>query len=71
MATLELRIKTIYKILILKQEKYHLVRKILRKNNISYFLIRTCTFAYQGVRHVSFSENVVNILNDLLDQKHF
>ena len=69
MATLELRIKTIYKILILKQEKYHLVRKILRKNNISYFLIRTCTCAYQGVRNVSFSENVVNILNDLLDQK--
>ena len=32
--------------------------KIFRETNISYPLIRTCTCAYQGLRNVSFSENV-------------
>ena len=36
----------------------HLVRtKIFRKSNVSYPLIRTQTYAYQGVRNVSFSQN--------------
>ena len=33
-------------------------RQIFRKANISYPLIRTRTCAYQGVRHVRFSENL-------------
>ena len=33
--------------------------QIFRKKNISYPLIRTCTCAYQGVRNVRFSENLV------------
>ena len=37
--------------------------KFSKKKNISYHLIRTPTYAYQGVRHVSFSENVAYILN--------
>ena len=32
--------------------------------NISYPLIRTRTCAYQGVRNVSFSENIANVLNE-------
>ena len=39
-------------------------RKILRKTNISNPLIRTRTFAYQGVRNVSFSENFAYVLNE-------
>ena len=39
------------------------VRKIFRKTNISNFLIRTRTCAYQGVRNVSFSENFTYALN--------
>ena len=31
------------------------IRKIFRKTNISYPLIRTRTCAYQGIRNVSFS----------------
>ena len=31
-------------------------RQNFRKTNISYLLIRTCTYAYQGVRNVCFSE---------------
>ena len=31
--------------------------QILRKNNISYTLIRTHTCAYQRLRNISFSEN--------------
>ena len=34
--------------------------KIFRKTNISYYLIRTRTCAYQGVRNVSFSERTDN-----------
>ena len=34
-------------------------RQIFRKTNISYLLIRTRTCAYQGVRNVRFSENLV------------
>ena len=39
------------------------VRKISRKTNIFYSLIHTCTFAYQGVRNISFSENFAYVLN--------
>ena len=39
------------------------VRKIFRKTNISYPLIRTRTCEYQGVRNVSFSENFAYLLN--------
>ena len=39
------------------------VRKIFRKTNISYPLIRTRTCAYQWVRNVSFSENLAYVLN--------
>ena len=42
------------------------LRKIFRKTNISYPLIRRRTFAYQRVRNVSFSENFVYVQNDLL-----
>ena len=38
------------------------VRKIFRKTNISYRLIRTRTCVYQGVRNISFSENFVYVL---------
>ena len=34
-----------------------------RKTNISNSLIHTRTYAYQGVRNVSFSENFANVLN--------
>ena len=34
-------------------------RQIFRKTNISYPLIRTRTCAYQGIRNVRFSENLV------------
>ena len=37
------------------------IRKIFRKTNISYPMMRTQTCAYQGV-NVSFSENFVNVL---------
>ena len=30
--------------------------KLAKKKNISYTLIRTCTYAYQGIRNVRFSE---------------
>ena len=40
------------------------VRKIFRKTNISYTLIRTHLCAYQGVRNVSFSENFANVINE-------
>ena len=36
-------------------------RQIFRKTNISYPLIRTDTFVYQGVRNVHFSENSENL----------
>ena len=39
--------------------------KIFRKT-ISYPLIRTCMFAFQGVRNVSLSEDFVNVINDPL-----
>ena len=40
----------------------HLLRsQDFLKTNISYHVTRACT--YQGVRNVSFSENVVNVLN--------
>ena len=40
------------------------VRKTFRKTNISNPLIRTRTFAYQGVRNVSFLEDFTYVLND-------
>ena len=40
------------------------VHKIFRKTKISYLLIRTCSYAYQGVRNVSFSQNFVNVINE-------
>ena len=40
------------------------VRKIFRKTNISYPLIRTHTYAYQGVRNFSFSEYFACVLNE-------
>ena len=40
------------------------IRKIFRKTNISYPLIRSRLYAYQGVRNVSFSENFVYILTE-------
>ena len=40
------------------------VRKIFRKTNISYPLIRTRSCAYQEVRNVSFSENFAHVLNE-------
>ena len=39
------------------------MRKIFRKTNISYPLIRTRTCAYQGLRNVSCSENFAHVLN--------
>ena len=46
------------------QGTIHLVSaEIFRKTNISYPLIRTRTWAYQGVRNVSFSENLAYALN--------
>ena len=40
------------------------VCKTFRKTNISYPLIQTRTCAYQGLRNVSFSENVLYVLNE-------
>ena len=40
------------------------VRNIFRKTNISNPLIRTRACAYQGVRNVSFSENLRTYLMD-------
>ena len=40
------------------------VRRIFRKTNISYPLIRTRTCAYQGVRNVSFLESFAYVLNE-------
>ena len=40
------------------------VRKIFRKTNISYSLIRTRSCVYQEVRNVSFSENFAHVLNE-------
>ena len=40
------------------------VRKIFRKTNISYPLIRTRSCAYQEVRNVNFSENFAHVLNE-------
>ena len=42
----------------------HLVHtNIFRKTNISYPLIGTCTYAYQGVRNISFSETFAYVIN--------
>ena len=38
--------------------------KMFRKSNISYPLIRTRTFACQGIKNLSFSEDFVYVLND-------
>ena len=40
------------------------VRKIFRKTNISYLLIRARTCVYQGVSNVSFSEDFKYVLNE-------
>ena len=37
-------------------------RKIFRKINLSYPLIRTCSCTYQGVRNISFPENFAKVL---------
>ena len=37
-------------------------RQIFRKTNMSYPLIRTGTYAYQGVRNVRFSENLACLI---------
>ena len=42
----------------------YFVRKIFRKSNISYPLVRTRTCAYQRVRNVSFSESFANVINE-------
>ena len=42
----------------------HYIRNIFRKTNISYPQIRTRTYAYQGVRNISFSENFAYVLNE-------
>ena len=42
----------------------HYVSNIFRKTNISYPLMRTRSCAYLGVRNVSFSENVANVINE-------
>ena len=39
------------------------VAKIFRKTNIFYPLVRTCACVYQGIRNVSFSENIAYGLN--------
>ena len=44
----------------------HFARKILRKPNIFYPLIRIRTCAYRGVRIVRFSEIFAHVLNDML-----
>ena len=41
----------------------HYVHKFFRKTNISYSLIRTLIFAYQGVRDVSFPKKFSYIIN--------
>ena len=53
------RVKDIWK----KVSPIWYVRKIFRKTNVSYLLIRTPTCAYQGVRNVSFSKNFAYVLN--------
>ena len=40
------------------------IRKIFRKTNISYLLIRNRMYAYQGVRNISFSKKFRNVLNE-------
>ena len=40
------------------------VRQIFRKTNISYPMILTRGCAYQGVRNVSFSENLESVTNE-------
>ena len=48
---------------VLLEYSFKYVRKIFRKTNISYPLICTRTYAYQGVKNVSFSENFAYVLN--------
>ena len=47
------------------------VRKIFRKTNISYPLIRTRRCAYQGVGNVSYSENFAYVLHEWAPSKKF
>ena len=47
------------------------VRKIFRKTNLSYPLVRTPVCAYQEVRNVSFSENFANVINEWYLSKIF
>ena len=48
-----------------RQRFIHLVcTQNLRKNNIFYLLVRTCTRAYRGVRNVSSFENFAYVLNE-------
>ena len=50
----------------LLQSTLKLETKIFRKANIYYPLIRKRTYAYQGIRCVSFSENFANALNAMI-----
>ena len=54
----------ILQILKISQSIIHYVRKIIRKNNISYPLIRTLSYAYRGVRNNSFLQNFASIINE-------
>ena len=61
------RMKVLWHTLFLKNpggSLIYYVRKSFRKSNISYPLIRTRGYAYQGVRNVSFSEEFACILNE-------
>ena len=49
---------------LLKGSFIQYVHKIFRKANISYLLIRTRPYPYQGVRNVSFSGNFPYVLNE-------
>ena len=53
----------VHDILVLVSKFLH-GRKMFRKSNISYALIRTHMCASQGLRNVSFSENIAYALNE-------
>ena len=58
-----IKINHLLKIHLGKEASVKYVRNISRKSNIPNPLIRTRTCAYQGVRNVSFSENLAYVLN--------
>ena len=59
----KLQSRGVLQILKINQSIIHYVRKIIRKTNISYPLIRTFSCAYRGV-NVSFSQNFASIINE-------